>query len=56
MKKDGLKMRKDTGYGIFWRSYDEVTCYSLKELFEANRKGFYVKNDVGIFLLNCFTV
>jgi len=55
LKRDGLKMVKPISKGIFGVVYDLRTAVSLERLYELNREGFKVDENVGLFLLNCFT-
>lgn len=54
INKNGLRMNKCLNVGgIFTNAtYDRRTIYSIKELYELNRQGFGVEENIGLFILN----
>jgi hypothetical protein len=60
LAKNGLRMSKKISSGVsglFFYSfptYDERTVYSIKDLEILNNEGFYIDQDVGLFVFNIF--
>lgn len=56
--KEGLKMAKllqPASIGIFTSSsavYDKITARSWEEVSQLNDKGYYINEDIDVFLLN----
>ena len=54
IKRNGLKMVKKISSGGLFTSatYDKRTVYSLEELCGLSREGFFLAENVGVFVFN----